>query len=333
MVNKNFLCQDFKSLFKNQKNQRGSVMVIVSAAMAALLGMAALVSDFGLLVLNKTRLSAAVDAAALAGARELPYSALAAQQKAEEYVQLNDAGIDKLSITISENNSKIQVDAEKTVNLILFPALGINTGKVRASAAAVTGAFTSVRGAVPLGVPEQKFQFGQEYELKQGSHGSRLLGPGNFGALKLGDDNEDGDNNGGGAKLYREYLKYGYSGELKIGDTVGVKSGNMSGPTRQAIEYRLDRCSGACTPGNIEPGCPRVLIVVVYDPSTIDPNQKVKEVTISGFAAFLVTEVPGSGNENIIRGYFLDIVETSASDFTIDPGESSTGLRGIKLVS
>jgi len=323
------MSMSFNTLFlKKLKEQQGSVLVIASIAITALIGMAALVSDFGLLSLNKTRLSSIVDAAALAGARELPQSPLMAYQKAEEYAKLNGASNSEISINISENNSKLHVKAERTVKLTIASLFGINTGKVNASATAITGAFSSIRGAAPLGVPEQEFNFGHEYVLKQGSHGSRLLGPGNFGALNLGEDN-----NSGGSNLYREYLKHGYDGLLKIGDTVGVESGNMSGPTREGIKYRLDRCCGNCTPENLKPDCPAILIVIVYDPQTIDPNKKVTEVTISGFAAFLVTEVPRSGNESIIKGYFLDIVRTPGTEFTINPGVNNTGLRGVKLVA
>mgnify|MGYP000935714711 FL=1 len=49
------------------KNEKGSVIIIVAAAMVLLLGIAALVVDVGVLFYSKVALSNAADAAALAG--------------------------------------------------------------------------------------------------------------------------------------------------------------------------------------------------------------------------------------------------------------------------
>ena len=51
--------------------QTGSVMVLIVVALAAMLLMAALALDGGHMLVNKTRLQNAVDAAALSGAKTL----------------------------------------------------------------------------------------------------------------------------------------------------------------------------------------------------------------------------------------------------------------------
>ncbi|SHI34908.1 hypothetical protein [Desulfofundulus thermosubterraneus] len=59
----------------------------------------------------------------------------------------------------------------------------------------------------------------------------------------------------------------------------------MSGPT-QGIDERLARCKNNCTVDHFEPGCPKILIIPVYDPSgTLHGRSQVK---VEGFAAFLV---------------------------------------------
>lgn len=71
-------------------NQRGSVAVLMMAALTVLLGFLGLVVDFGQAYLVKTKMQSAVDAAALGGASKLPASAQAIQQ-ALSLVQANAA--------------------------------------------------------------------------------------------------------------------------------------------------------------------------------------------------------------------------------------------------
>ena len=71
-------------------NQRGSVAVLMVAALTVLLGFLGLVVDFGQAYLVKTKMQSAVDAAALGGASKLPASSLAIQQ-ALSLIQANAA--------------------------------------------------------------------------------------------------------------------------------------------------------------------------------------------------------------------------------------------------
>src|SRR5690606_15931985 len=106
---------------------------------------------------------------------------------------------------------------------------GFKQLQVSAEAAAMIGPVVGCTGVIPVGVPWDDFEFGQVYELKIDAHSGRKY-QGNFGALALG---------GTGANTYRNNLKYGYQGMLRVGDQVYTEPGNMAGPTRQGIEYRL----------------------------------------------------------------------------------------------
>jgi Flp pilus assembly protein TadG len=73
---------------KGRRDQRGQSLVLVVISMTVLLGMAALVLDLGLGWYAKRQLQASVDAAALAGAQELPSNANAVS-RAHEYILKN----------------------------------------------------------------------------------------------------------------------------------------------------------------------------------------------------------------------------------------------------
>ncbi|MCL6638088.1 MAG: hypothetical protein K6T80_00215 [Firmicutes bacterium] len=304
--------------------QGGFALVLVTAGMVALLGFAALVADIGTLILEKERLANAVDAAALAGAKELPANPALAVSVAEAYASQNGCEPDPPAVTAGNGypDSKIIVQATKEVKFTFARVLGFNSGTVSARAAAGVAGLTSVKGAAPLAVPNQSFQFNTRYILKQGSNSPEPspLGPGTYGALSLG---------GNGAANYEDNLKYGYEGKLAVGDVVDTETGNMSNPTKRAIDYRIALCNHTppCSPSSFDPGCPRILIIPVYEPLLVEQGQ-VKKIKISGFAAFLVDRVNGQGNENYIEGYFIRMVIEGDSS----PGQADFGLAGVKLV-
>ncbi|MCL6560134.1 MAG: hypothetical protein K6U74_15350 [Firmicutes bacterium] len=305
-------------------NQRGFTLVLVSAGMLALLGFTALVTDIGLLAVNRQQLVNAVDAAALAGAHELPVNTALARDTAVNYALLNGCSPDPPMVTADNNrqDTKITVTATRQVNYIFAKILGFNSGTVEARASAHVAGITSFKGAAPLAIPDQTFDFNTRYILKQGSNSETEshLGPGTYGALSLG---------GSGAGNYEDNLKYGYGGKLRVGDIVETETGNMSNPTKRAIDYRIDLCghSPECTVSSFDPGCSRILIIPVYKPNLIQSGQ-IKEIRIIGFAAFLVDRVTGQGNENYIEGYFIRMVAEGDSS----SGQTDYGLQGVKLV-
>lgn len=317
-----------KSLRKILKDftgdERGFGLVLVTAGMVTLMGFAALVTDVGMLTLNKLRLSNAVDAAALAGAHELPYNTSLAKNVARDYAARNGFNPDEpvISAHNGRNNSKITVTATREVNYIFAKVLSLNSGTVSGSATAVVEGLTSYKGAAPLAIPDQNFDYNTRYILKQGANSDVLspLGPGTFGALSLG---------GTGASNYESNLKYGYDERLSVGQEVDTETGNMSNPTKRAIDYRIGQCthSPPCSPASYAPGCPRILIVPVYEPTLIESGQ-IKKIRIIGFAAFLVDRVTGQGNDNYIEGYFLRMTAEGDSD----SGQTDYGLKGIKLI-
>ncbi|SMB94889.1 Putative Flp pilus-assembly TadE/G-like [Thermanaeromonas toyohensis ToBE] len=300
------------------RDEKGGALVLVAINMVVLLGFVALVIDLGLLAAARHKLLNAVDAAALAGVRELPFNPDRARIVAAEYASLN--GAESIETEVSPDNTSLTVKARKELSYFLAPVLGFHRGEAKAQAIARIGGIKAVKKAAPLAVPWQDYQLGVKYTLKQAAGQESPLGPGNYSALSLG---------GTGASQYEDNLKYGYPGWLKVGDEVPTETGNMSHPTRRAIEYRLALCqhSPPCTPQHFEPDCPRILIVPLYNPSTLEGHQ-ISSITIIGFAAFLVEQVRGEGNENYIEGYFIRTIVAGEAD----PQQPDYGLEGIKLV-
>jgi hypothetical protein len=276
------------------KDESGVILVLVVAGMTAFLGLLGLVIDLGQIYMERVRLSRAVDAAVFAGVQELPGQPEQAVAKAYEYSQANNVAVENVEVKLGNGNRLINVRAEKRVKLYLLGLFGYKDYPVSAEAAAVVGAASGVSGVIPVGVPWQDFEFGQSVILKYDPHsgGSQQ---GNFGALALG---------GTGANNYRNNLKYGYQGVLRVGDQVYTEPGNMAGPTRDGVKYRLQQAGDGAGLKWYEHNA-RVAIVPIVDCFDVKGRDL---VTIVGFAAFYLEDVEAKGNDATIRGRFIRLV-------------------------
>ena len=81
------------------QRQRGAVLIMVALAMLVLLALVGLVVDGGLAYMVKARLNAAVDSAALAGARAVP----AGKNQTEQIVSAKEAAAEFFAANIPEN--------------------------------------------------------------------------------------------------------------------------------------------------------------------------------------------------------------------------------------
>ena len=127
------------------RNERGSVILFVSLVMVVLLGMGGLAVDMGRAYLSRARMTRAVDAAALAGARVFRNGQAQAQQHALAIAQANGVGTGtpgpNLSINFSTNGfgeNLVQVTASEEMPTLLARVLGRNTVDIQATAQAAT---------------------------------------------------------------------------------------------------------------------------------------------------------------------------------------------------
>lgn len=305
-------------------DKRGSVVVLVAAALFVLMGFVAIVADIGLLYLARTRLANAADAAALAGAQELPVDPLRATAVAEEYAGNNGVKPEELDIEVAPDSRSVTVEAHRAVNFFFARALGIVRGRVEAAATAAVYPLAGARGIVPFSIEEQELVFGRQYVLKEGAGcGSASLGEdgrmyGWFGALDL-------DGESGGASGYRETVVNGCPSLVRVGDVVAVETGNMSGPTADGVLCRIAQCGDGCTYESFRRSCPRLVIVPVVRYLGVAGEKK--KVEVRGFAAFFLEGVEGRGRDNNVVGRFVR---------TVYPGEAGDvgdyGVETVKLV-
>jgi Flp pilus assembly protein TadG len=303
------------TLRKLFRKEEGTVIVLVALGLTVFLGFTSLVTDIGLLLVERGKLVQAVDAAALAGVQELPDNPTAATTKAAEYAQKN--GVSSPTVTISADNKEITVESTKQVNLAFAKIWGLNQSNVKAAAKAVVAPVKSVTGAIPMSILEQPLVAGQKYIIKS-ANGIGGYGSGWRGIL-------DFTGGGGGAAEYRTMTKNGYPGQLAIGQVIDKETGNKSGPTEDGVNDRIAACTRIppCSAADYEPDCPRLVWVPVIE--EVDN----KTVRVVGFAAFFLEEVEGSGNKNNVWATLVK--QTMSAE--IDTGGTDYGLYGVKLIN
>lgn len=277
--------------------EKGNALIIFSLLLVVILGMIGITLDGGILFVTKTHLQKTANAAALSGAQELFNTETTITTIVNDILNKHNEQNSLNSLTI-EMGSQVTIDLRKTVSLSFLPLFGFGDTVVTASATAKAFPMGRGKGAVPLGIDESiPLVFLQEYILKVDQTQSEN---GYFGILDFG-------GNGGGAKEYETYLKIGYPEEIKIGDIIDTQTGNKVGPTRDAVNYRINACP--YPDGDIHHrDCPRILLVPVYQPYDHHGGQ-LKEVKVTGFAYFYLL-APMSKKDKTVRGMFIERVGT-----------------------
>lgn len=295
------------------KDERGTAVVIIAAAFAVLMGFTALAIDSGILYLEHTRMARAADASVLAGAQELPDTA-GARSNALDYAQRNGIDPSTLDISFSADNKQITVTARKLVNLYFAKLIGFNTSTVKGTATARIAPVKITRGLIPVGINEVMLPLtvGQEYMIKAGAH-SNVQGWREI--IEFPGEN--------GATDYRNTSLNGYPNTVQINDQVGKAAGNMSGPTMQGLQERIDNCTDGSTWNNYQPGCPRVVLVPIY--RDLAPENKVK---IVGFASVFLERVTGNGQESEVYAKYINNTVFGETDDSL----TNSYLNSVRLV-
>ena len=292
------------------RRQRGAVYVIVLAASVMLLIMLALAVDISRLYVARRYLVNSCDASALAGGVELPSQSKATTQ-ASLCAQANAMTTYQVTFPAdgitAEGATKIRVDGQANVQYAFAGIMGLISKTVSAYAIVQkTASIGWASGVVPWGIPfydsagnPYQYNNGVMYTLKLGSNSSARVG-GNFQGLSLG---------GNGASNYRSNIETGYQGVLHVGDTISSEPGNMVGPTRQGVDYRVQAASVSPwsndTWNNYDYGNPRIILVPVTSPFLGNGRT---DVQILGFAAFWLDSIQGQE----VKGYFLSYTTPKA---------------------
>ena len=328
----------------------GQVLVLFAGGLVAFCGLVGLSVDVGNLVYSRTNLQKAVDAAALAGAQDLPDTD-EAQDIALEYVDLNAPADATAEIQFGQSETTIRVTATREVGFTFLRVLGLNSGTVSATALVSVGTYSGGGGLLPWGfiasnddnstllqntcyvgeeggIPE--FVQEQDCVIKYGA-GSNSGG--DFGSLGL---------DGPGGNRYRNAIENGSDSFFEVGDQVPPETGNMVGPTGQGIERRFDRPTPPGCPGDdrddvlredggvwsIVPGCeesPRIGIIPVVDQIDNPANS-----TILGFAFIFIKsyDVQGGGNGHAeVTVEFIEFVTELPNSVYEGTGAGPTAIR------
>jgi len=309
-----------RSMGDTLRDERGLSLVMTAMLVVVLLGMVAVAVDIGRLYLTRQYLVNSCDAAALAGGIELPDQAKATGEAGEAALA---NGMDEYEVSFPEDGitaqgaTKIRVDGQRTVPHTFARILGFDSRAVGAYAVALrTGPVNWVRDhVVPWGIPwygpegePYDYNNGELYVLKVGSQtdlsdGSTAQTGGNFYPLAL--DRSLGDG-GSGAAIYEDDIKWGFDGEVEVGDMVASEPGNMVGPTKHAVtndsdslfQRALEEPWADDTWDNYDYGNPRIVVVPIISPL----GNGRTEVEVLGFASFWVESCTGQE----VTGYFLD---------------------------
>ena len=224
-----------KNIFKNSfsfkpGSQTGQVAIIISLAMAALIGVMAFVIDSGSIYESRRSFQTVADSAALAAAQELPENPSAAVTAAVEYAGMHEALLDPADVVISSTfvaNDTVTVTAHNDNKKLFFGWIfNMDETAVGAKATAISGTPKAYNNMVPFGIPQEDWIPGNTYTLKAGNPAS----PGNFQALALG---------GTGASVFENNITFGANVTLGIGEWVDTEPGNMSNPTYRGTDARV----------------------------------------------------------------------------------------------
>jgi Flp pilus assembly protein TadG len=254
------------------KRQRGAAIVLIAAGMIAMLAAAALALDIGHVVLNKSRLQATVDAAALTAAKVLydtqggtgaataaATATIASNATAWQELGAALGGGLNVAVTYSSTLSPF-APGSNPPNFVRVVATDFPIVASFAKAlgiASLTTAARAVAGPIPVGTgggevcdlapilvcgtpgaPGLGYTPGQLVALKLAAlNNPSDVGPGNFHLVRLG---------GSGGNVVRENMAGGYTGCAAAGQNAELETepGDKVGPTVQGLNTRFGDYQG-----------------------------------------------------------------------------------------
>jgi Flp pilus assembly protein TadG len=297
-----------------QRNERGQAFLFTVVWMVVLLGMAGLVIDFGSWYLSQRRLQADADAAALAGAQQLPDNVAAAEGDATSYAQKNGYSLPPAGMTISGAivpNDSITVDVDKSAPTFFMNLFGVSSVAISATATARSDLIGQARYVAPIAVNIKHPLltgpgcpcFGVATTLPLGKTGA----PGAFDLIDL--DNSSGN----GASTLGSWILNGYNGYLGLGSYSSNTGAKFSSANVQnALNARIGT----------------VLLFPVYD--TLTSQGTNAQYNVIAWVGFQLTGVAVSGNSGSLDGSFTTITWEGIAA-AAGSGEPDLGARTFSL--
>jgi Flp pilus assembly protein TadG len=278
------------------KSERGQAFVLAAVAMVMCMGMAALVLDVGNWFRDKRRLQGTVDAAALAGAQQLPDNAGAAQSQALNYANQNGGDVAGANIVITskyQTNDTIAVSGQRSDTGIFSGILGIGGANITASAKARVGPPAQGLHVAPMVVycghdliQNCNNNHTPQFNVPTTMDYDPMGAPGAFGMLDL-----NGEGGTVGSDEEADWILHGFDKYLGLGKYKSDPGAKFSSQNIQsALDARLNT----------------VLLFPVY--KTLDGTGSNADYDIIGWIGFKLTGYEVHGNNATLHGYFTQYI-------------------------
>jgi Flp pilus assembly protein TadG len=305
------------------KSETGQAIVLTTIAMVVIMAMSAFVIDLGIDFRTKRKLQATADAAALAGAQELPGNATAAQVLAQSYADRNGGNVESISIQSKFNPSDtIEVKTKKNEPSIFGRAIGIGGTDIHASAKARVDVPQSALHVAPMvvhcnhpliqncgGGGSASIKFNVNTTLDYDPMGA----PGAFGMLNLNDK-------GGtpGSSEQADWILKGWNKYMDVNRN--YKSNPGAKFSSEEIQGALETRMNSADP---------VLLFPVFERLTGTGSNA--DYYIIGWIGFHLTSFEVHGNNAALHGYFTTYI---AQGVLASSGSGSTnfGVKSIQLI-
>jgi hypothetical protein len=306
-----------------RKNERGQAIVLTVLALIVMIGMAALVLDAGAWFRTDRRLQGTADAAALAGAQDLPGAPGLAKLTALSYADKNGGDVHPDNIEVTSTfgaNDTISVKAEKEEPGIFSRVFGVGKTRISASAKARVDTPMQARYVAPMVVHcnhplikkcNQSANLPKFFEPTVMEY-DPMGAPGAFGMLNLSEK-------GGtpGTSEQAEWILRGYDKYLEVNKNYLSNPGAKfsSQEIRGALQARVDN------------GIP--LLFPVYE--TLEGEGANAEYYIIGWIGFRIVAFQVQGNNAILEGYFTEFIANGILSST-GSGSTNFGVKSIQLI-
>jgi Flp pilus assembly protein TadG len=301
------------------RSESGQAMVFLVFALLGLVGMVSLVIDGGSWRRTQRQVQTAADAAALAGAQDIP-NQTNARNTAISYAQQNFSGIAAPTITFP-TAGEIDVVAAKPVSGIFLPALNATA---RAHARAQVSVPSALNNVAPIDIKNTAACavtnpgcYGQTVTV---SFDESQVTTSTIGLInvKCNSDSEsacDGGQTGGNELKDEIECTPCWNQPLPANKWYGVKTGETVGPVRQGLQDAADRA--------------QVLLFPVFD----QVGNGGRAFHIIGWAAFVIdpTGVTWGSQTRQLTGHFVTFIATDLAAGDPISGATDFGVHVITL--
>ena len=305
------------------RDDRGTALVMITLLFTALLALVALAFDFGSWYRAQRNLQAAADAAALAGAQDLPNTATAASS-ASSYANANATGLNSWSPSFPDTNT-IDISLSKDVSASFAKLVGINSKTVHAHARAQIGSPGSMKNVVPVGIKSSAACatgstgcFFTPKTLTFDDSTTASFGSSTWGLLDLsgGSASSSGCSGNVGEGTEAGWVTSGYPGILTVNNYYGATTGQ-----RTSIRNSLNAVVG------------KLLLIPVFDNANLSWCGNKGGFHVIGWAAFVIDQAIPNSDWNphlkILHGHFETYIPT---DVVSTPGVPGFGVKTVALI-